>query len=135
MKHLKYLAALPLLVALIACEAVVNAPLADEPETWRPDVAAAEQANRSRAVAQGVTVTKQDEQRDRVVVTGPWAEGWYISRRMVRRAEQPQAAAESADRHQAQPDRALRPGREMAAGTWFRGGGAAAGEAADGGRL
>ena len=30
-------------------------------------------------MAQGVTVTKQDEQRDRVVVTGPWAEGWYIS--------------------------------------------------------
>ena len=79
MKHLKYLAALPLLVALIACEAVVNAPLADEPETWRPDMAAAEQASRSRAVAQGVTVTKQDEQRDRVTVTGPWAEGWYIS--------------------------------------------------------
>ena len=31
------------------------------------------------AAAHAVTVTKQDEQRDRVVVTGPWAEGWYIS--------------------------------------------------------
>ena len=52
-------------------------PLPDPPDTERTLQASA---------AHAVTVTKQDEQRDRVTVTGPWAEGWYISWRVVRRA-------------------------------------------------
>ena len=92
MKHLKYLAALPLLVALIACEAAV-APPADEPATEqlsrRPagyrfpiDTAVLSVGSTSRAAAvaePSITATKQSEARDHVTVTGPWAPGWYIS--------------------------------------------------------
>ena len=46
MKHLKHLGALPLLAALIACEAIVNAPLADvEPPMRLEAISATEQAS------------------------------------------------------------------------------------------
>jgi hypothetical protein len=48
-KHLKYLTALPLLVALIACEAVVNAPLANVEPTPIPDAPVTEGAAVYRA--------------------------------------------------------------------------------------
>ena len=75
MKHLKYLGALAMVAALSACEGML--PVEQEP-TPLPAPPSTERTLQA-AAAHAVTVTKQDEQRDRVVVTGPWAEGWYIS--------------------------------------------------------
>ena len=72
MKLLKTLAALAVVAALTACTSAV-APPADEPATEQV-------TRRAAAVAEpSITATKQDDARDHVTVTGPWAPGWYIS--------------------------------------------------------
>ena len=59
-------------LAVVGCDMPQSAPVEMLVEAPR--------AMRAAAVAEpSITATKQDEARDHVTVTGPWAEGWYIS--------------------------------------------------------
>ena len=102
MKIMKW-ALLVAALALAGCTAAV-APPEQEPASIAGTRAAA-------VVEPSITATKQDEARDHVTVYRAVGRGLVHQRRVLRLAAGPQDAAESADGHQAQPDRPLRRGQ------------------------